>query len=340
MTEAAFYNALTLLQRSGYEKLADLKKRHGKWSEAWQNLKAATKTNINPQAEWEKLDKSGVKLVLLEDPDYPGKLKEIPLPPFGIYHRGPLPKNELIISIVGTRKATSEGKELAKNLASALTKSGFIIVSGLALGIDGAAHEGCLSSSGVTLAVLANGLDRFYPAQNEKLAKRILNEGGAIVSEYPLGTESLPYRFLERNRIVSGLSNGTLIVEAPINSGALTTARFALEQNREVFVVPGPVSHPNFKGSLQLIRSGATLVTCADEILEAFGLEIQPVEQKEGAVTAEEEIVLQALKLNLKPADVDKIKELTNLEIRDVNRTLSFLITKNLVKETEDGYTL
>ena len=132
-----------------------------------------------------------------------------------------------------------------------------MIVSGLAFGIDAASHKGCLEANGATIAVLGNGLDAIYPVSNEKLGKNIIASGGALVSEYPLGTPSLPQHFIERNRLISGLSLGIVVIEAPKVSGALATARFAFEQNREVFVVPGPANHRNFYGSPQLLRNGA-----------------------------------------------------------------------------------
>ena len=179
---------------------------------------------------------------------------------------------ETPIAIVGTRRATPEGKIIAKRFARELTSYGIPIASGLAFGIDAAAHEECVATGGATIAVLAGGLDAIYPGSNAALAQKILARHGCIISEYPLGSPPLPYRFLERNRIISGISRGTLVVEAPENSGSLATARYALEANREVFVVPGSTLHPNFKGSHRLIRQGAELVTTPEEIFEAYGI--------------------------------------------------------------------
>lgn len=341
MEEAIFYNALSLALKSDYARIAQAWERHGRWRRAWEKLPHDLKSGINPKTEWQKLETSGVRLTLQGDLNYPALLNEIPLRPFGIYYLGELTKNELTLAVVGTRKATVEGKDLAKKFSGGLAESGFTIVSGLALGIDAAAHEGCLGARGKTVAVLANGLNRFYPATNEKLARRLLQGGGAVVSEYPLGAEALPYRFLERNRLVSGLARGLLVVEAPVGSGALVTARFALDQNREVFVIPGPVNHPNFGGSHQLIRSGAILVTSPEEILLEFGLDAEPIEFGEKTyLSSEEEIIYEMLKKSGRPLDVDKIAELCNLEVSVVNRGLSYLIVKKLIQETEGGYTL
>lgn len=360
MTEAIFYNAVNILFESDYRKLERLLNQSGKWEEVWKNLPQAPleaararsvplpltgqaeKGKLDPQNEWQKLEKLGIRLVMQNEPEYPSLLKEIPQPPFGIYVLGNLqPEEKIIFAIVGTRKATSEGRELAKKFAAELAGHGFAIASGLALGIDAAAHEGCLEAKGHTVAVLGNGLDQLYPRTNERLAKKILDSGGAIISEYPPGAPPFPGRFLERNRIVSGLSRGVLVIEAPRESGARVTARHALDQNRDVFVIPGPISHPSYIGSNQLIRQGAELVTKPEEILESFGIET--VSEKGAAAsfeTPEEKLIFETLaKLSL-PANVDKIIEMTKLESSGVNRALTMLTIKNLIKETEGGYTI
>src|SRR3989339_275158 len=215
--------------------------------------------------------------VSFDDSRYPALLKEIPDPPTRLFCRGQLPHPDSIcIAIIGTRKATTQGKAMAQRIARDLAASGIVIVSGLAMGIDTVAHKGALEASGKTIAVLANGLDNVYPAQNTSLANDLLAHGGAILSEYPAGTPAYPNQFLERNRIVSGLCVATIVVEAPERSGTLATARFALEQGREVFVVPGPADHPNYIGSHRLIRDGARLVTAASDIYEDLGIDPKP----------------------------------------------------------------
>lgn len=340
MTEAAHYNVINILHNGDYRKIAKVKSRFKSWEDAWKNL--STKGKIDPEKELTRLKDNGVSLILYDDPLYPKLLQEISYPPFGIYIKGKLPNDSsLSLAIVGTRKATYDGKEAAKKFARELAERDFVIVSGLALGIDAASHEGCLEAKGITVAVLANGLDNIYPKTNERLAKRILESDGAIISEYPLGAESFPYRFLERNRIVSGLSQGTLIVEAPERSGSLATARFALEQNRDVFVIPGPTIHPNFRGSHQLIRAGAELVTGPHEILEAFGIETERKEANLARLDSDEERkIVEAILKTSEPVAVDKLVESTNLNISEVNRALTFLIMKNVVKEVGDGYTI
>jgi DNA processing protein len=256
----------------------------------------------------------------------------------GVYLRGTLPPAQGV-AIVGTRKATEEGKETAAEFACRLAEAGLGVISGLALGIDAAAHRGALRAKKPTWAVLATGPDKIYPGLHAELGQKILEAGGGILSEYPPGSPPLPYRFLERNRIVSGLCRGTLVIEAPENSGALATARFALDQNRDLFVLPGPAKHPNFRGSHSLIRKGAELVTRPEDILESLG--ISAVSREENpAASPEENAVLRTLGRAGRPLDIDKIIELTNLQTRAVNQVLSFLIIKGAVKETGEGYVL
>ncbi len=342
--ERVSYNALNLSLESNHRELKKLKEKNGSWEKSWAAYSHINPTSLDPEKEFEKLAQKNIHLLLLEDEDFPNLLKEIPWPPHGIYLLGQkeIP-NQNLLSIVGTRKATSAGKEIARSFAKKLTETGFTIVSGLALGIDTESHKGALESQKTTLAVIATGLDSIYPKINTELAKEILAQNGAIISEYPLGSPALPHRFLERNRIVSGLSQGTLIIEAPERSGSLATARFALDQNREVFVIPGPITHPNFKGSNQLIRQGATLITSPEEILEVLAPNLI-AQSKSGKipsdVSIEEKTILEVLLKSGKPVNIDKIAELTNLNAKIINQNLSFLVMKDLIKETESGYSI
>ena len=239
MMEEKFYNALALATRADYRKLKELKDKNASWETAWNSIPAGERRIVDPNNAFEALSQLHIKLLLLSDANFPEPLKEIHCPPLGIYVRGEIGRAQTpSLAIVGTRKSTEEGKETARAFARELASRGVRIVSGLALGIDAAAHEGALDAKGHTIAVLGNGLDQLYPRNNERIAKGIIASGGAIISEYPLGTPPLPHHFLERNRIVSGLTQGVLVIEAPKESGALATARFALEQNRYVFVVP------------------------------------------------------------------------------------------------------
>jgi DNA processing protein len=335
--DSFFYNAANAALQTDWNRLRKLKARFKSWANVWRQIqKDFPKTE--PESEWQKLARTGARLILLEDEDYPALLREIPCPPLGVYLRGTLPPAQGV-AIVGTRKATEEGKETAAEFACRLAEAGLGVISGLALGIDAAAHRGALRAKKPTWAVLATGPDKIYPGLHAELGQKILEAGGGILSEYPPGSPPLPYRFLERNRIVSGLCRGTLVIEAPENSGALATARFALDQNRDLFVLPGPAKHPNFRGSHSLIRKGAELVTRPEDILESLG--ISAVSREENpAASPEENAVLRTLGRAGRPLDIDKIIELTNLQTRAVNQVLSFLIIKGAVKETGEGYVL
>lgn len=203
---------------------------------------------------------------------YPKLLASIPAPPEALYIQGnPDSLQGPCIALVGTRKASPRGRDLASRVAGACTKKGICVVSGLALGIDGAAHEGALEAGGRTVAVLGHGLDTLFPREHEELAQRILGQDGALISEYPPGTPVKPERFLERNRIISGLSVATVIIEAPLRSGTINTARHAAEQGRDVFVFPGAHDDPRYRGSHRLLRTGARLVSSPEEIFEDLG---------------------------------------------------------------------
>jgi DNA processing protein len=285
------------------------------------------------------LREQNIQLILREDDRFPQLLREIPHPPFGIYIKGALPENDqLAIAIVGTRRATPDGKNTARRFAAGLARAGITIVSGLAFGVDAAAHEGCLDAGGKTTAVLACGLGHIYPRNNELLAKKILAHGGAIISEYPPDMPAYPSRFLERNRIVSGLSKGTIVIEAPERSGSLATARFAFEQNRDVFVVPGPITHQNFKGSHALIRQGAELIVCAEDVLESYDITKKRVAVAAFAGTPAEKVILEFLASCAAPMDIDKITEATKLQPHTANQTLSFLLIKGMIREDGAGY--
>lgn len=198
-------------------------------------------------------------------------LSEIPSPPKQLYVMGTLPAERLpSVAIVGTRKPSSYGKEVTQRLAYDLAKKGLVIISGLALGVDGIAHRAALEAGGITIAVLANGLPQIYPATHKDLADQITKQGGAVLSEYEPETSARTYQFLQRNRIVSGLSDAIIITEAAARSGTLNTAMHALEQGKEVFVVPGNITSPLSIGCNTLLKQGARPATCADDILEVI----------------------------------------------------------------------
>jgi DNA processing protein len=219
------------------------------------------------QRELDSVDQKGFQIVTMLDPNYPPLLREIPDPPPFLYVFGNLEGSLTNIAMVGSRHATSYGLSMTRNLSEDLAKLGITVVSGMARGIDTAAHEGALMGKGKTIAVLGSGLDRVYPSENEKIYHRIA-EQGAVISEFPLMTEPEAHNFPIRNRIICGMSLGTVVVEASKKSGSLITARLAAEQNREVFAVPGSVQSFKSTGTHDLIKQGAKLVEHAQDILE------------------------------------------------------------------------
>ena len=215
--------------------------------------------------------KNSIDIISIEDKEYPELLKNIYSPPINLYIRGDKNiLNQPSIAVVGCRYATDYGLKNAQKFAFDLSKSGFNIVSGLARGIDSFAHIGAIKAKGITTAVLGNGLDFIYPKENVRLAQQILDCGGAIISEYPLGTKPDKNNFPARNRIISGMCNGVFVVEAKEKSGTLITLDFALEQGRDVFAIPGNIDSENSFGTNEIIKQGAKLVTCSQDIIEEY----------------------------------------------------------------------
>ncbi len=225
--------------------------------------------NIDKHMEF--IVKNNIDIISIQDKEYPENLKNIYDPPISLYVLG---NKEILrsdsIAIIGCRECSNYGKNVAKELAYNIAKNNISIVSGLAKGIDGVAHESTILAGGKAIAVLGNGLDTIYPPENIELAKQILYTGGAIISEYPLGERPNKNNFPERNRIVSGMSKGIIVVEAKEKSGTLITVDFALEQGRDVFVVPGNINSENSVGTNELIKQGAKLITNYKEILEEY----------------------------------------------------------------------
>lgn len=341
--ERKYFNALNIILKTNYQLISKLKLEFTSYERAFGSLEENVK-KIDVDNEWQKLLKQNICLVLSDDQEYPALLKEIPFPPLGIYVRGELPKNnETRVAIVGTRKATTVGRDIAERFAEELGENGITIVSGLALGIDSASHLGALKAKAKTIAVLGNEIGSFYPRQNHRLAKQILETGGCIISEYPLGCPTYRNNFLARNRIISGLSAGIIIIEAPFGSGSLNTARYAIEQNREIFVVPGPLNNKNYEGSLKLLREGARLITSTEDILEDLGIETKTKREKqksiiEGVNDKNQIAILKILEEAGTSLTIDKISFLTKLEPQAVNQAISFLIIEGIIKETEKGY--
>lgn len=237
-----------------------------------EQIREARRTPLcDPEEELAVCDAHGVRVLTIHSPDYPIKLKEIPDPPLVLYVKGDvLPEDQLAIAIVGSRQCSPYGMRIADKLSASLARTGITVISGLARGIDSSAHRAALRAGGRTIAVLANGLAKIYPPENAELAAEIA-QNGAIFSESPMTQEPLPGLFPQRNRLISGLSLGVAVIEATPRSGSLSTAKHAVEQNREVFAVPGPVDSLSSRGCHALIRDGAKLVENADDILEELG---------------------------------------------------------------------
>jgi DNA processing protein len=282
------------------------------------------------------------------DPDYPVLLKKIANPPPLLFIRGNRGwLSRLQIAMVGNRSSTLLGRETARAFARQLSNAGLIVTSGLALGIDAESHRGAMLGSLPTLAVLGSGVDQIYPARHRKLADQILQDGGSIVSEFALGSGALPANFPRRNRIISGLSLGTLVVEANLRSGSLITARYAAEQNREVFAIPGSIHNKGSRGCHELIRQGAKLVETIEDILEELtGLSDYQISNIHTLESAPEEQVhspqeAQVLELlHQGSLSLDSLVESTNLPVSQMTSMLVALELKGLIRPDAGGFTL
>jgi DNA processing protein len=314
----------------------------------WRNAGARVSPVVMPKLDAEPvlravstLDMCGAHVVAFADSAYPPRLREIPDPPPFLFVRGAIaPCHQHMLAIVGARRASGYGKRIAEHLAMALSEAGFIIVSGLALGVDAAAHQGALRAHQSTVAVTACGPERIYPYAHQSLAGQIL-EHGALVTEFAPGTAPLPGHFPRRNRIISGLSLGVIVVEAGVRSGSLITARLALEQGREVFAVPGAVTNPLAHGTHQLLREGARLVADANDVLEELApqLERLPVALRsadEARLSAVARCVLNELKSQ--PSSADMLAGAGFQDIREVTSALEELALKGLVVKQFDGH--
>jgi DNA processing protein len=288
------------------------------------------------EAECRRLESSTASLVTFVSQDYPKSLFEIPDPPPFLYVKGQLRSHELSIAIVGSRRATSYGLMTTGKLAEALASHGVCVVSGMARGVDTAAHKGALHAGGRSVGVLGCGVDNVYPPENRALFGQMA-DAGCLVSEFPLGTQPLAENFPRRNRIISGLSNGVLVVEAAEKSGSLITAQYALEQGRDVFAVPGNISFATSRGCNRLIKQGAKLVDCVEDILEelpAYSLSMAdtPLFQppsRSFALTPKEAAIYELLARS--PLHIDDIISQTELTAGEVSSMLLHLELKGAV---------
>ena len=295
----------------------------------------ASRASIDPDAEMLALEKAGVRALTWHDDEYPDRLKEVyDLPPV-IYVRGHIePGDERTVSLVGTRRPTAYGREAAHRMAFDLADAGVTVVSGLARGIDGVVHRAALEAKGRTIAVMGSGPDVVYPPEHKDLAAEVA-KNGAVVSEHPLGVRPDARNFPRRNRIMSGMTMGTVVIEADVNSGALITARHALEQNREVFAVPGNVFSPSSRGANGLIRdSAAKLVMDHRDILEELNLSWVDRQMDLAAVFPQDQNESEVLRwVTYDPVHIDEIIRSSGLEISTVSSALAMMELRSLVKQ-------
>lgn len=351
MNETKYWLGFSLVPEIGPRRIQLLRNAFSSLAAAWttdeKHLRAAgleesptanllrARSEIDLDAEIEKVENIGARLIAQDDDAYPALLLQLPDAPPVLYIRGTLlPQDDLALAIVGTRRATTYGRDVATYLARHLARHGVTIVSGLAHGIDAAAHRGALDGGGRTLAVLGCGIEQVYPRDHGELAKEIIQRG-ALISEFPIGMGPEARNFPRRNRIISGLSLGVLVAEAPEHSGALITTTVAAEQGREVFAVPGNIFNPMSAGTNHLIQDGAKLVITVEDILDELDIAHRNVQTK----TIAERIVpasaseAQLLKhLSPEPVHIDDLVRLCGLPVTTVTSTLTILELKGLAR--------
>lgn len=351
MSDLKYWLGFNLITGIGPAKLQALLDRYGDAASAWQadpgalrtlgfdrrtidNVVAARQT-LDLDAELDRVQGAGVQLLTWNTATYPRYLREIPNPPPLLYMRGEIrPNDRWAVAVVGTRRLTSYGRQVTRDLVVGLARSGVTIVSGLARGIDSLAHKAAIEAGGRTLAVLGSGLNQIYPPENRKLAAQIVQGNGAVLSEYALNTRPEAKNFPPRNRIISGLSLGTIVIEAGQRSGALITAKFALEQDREVFAVPGPIHSKSSKGTNGLIQQGAKLVASVEDVLEELNLTQAPQQQAVQMMlpeSAEEAELLQHLVDA--PVHIDELSRRSGLPSAQVGSTLTLMELKGMVQQ-------
>ena len=304
------------------------------------NIESFQKTlNYNCSKEITYIKNNNVNILTLSSKNYPDYLKEIANNPVILFTKGNIEcLNRPLFSIIGTRKPTEYAKTATSNISSKLSEY-FCIVSGLALGIDSIAHESCVKEHNQTIAVLAHGIDSIHPKSNITLATNILNKKGLLISEFPLFSSPQKFHFPQRNRIISGLSQGLLITEATIKSGSMITANFAIEQNRDVFALPGNITNKNAEGPIHLIQQGAKCIYTVKDIFDEFNISITEKNDQQSSVktvsheqfNSTENKILSIL---TPQHHIDEIQEKTQLDLSTVLHTLTFLEIKSIIKKT------
>jgi len=297
----------------------------------------AWRANFNLVHSFKILETEKIKVVFLHEEDYPEPLKNIPQPPLLLYYQGKLKQNlwTSALAVVGSRKYTRYGERVIEDIIRPIARLGITIVSGLALGIDALAHSAALNEQGLTVGVLGSGLDQnnLYPAANRRLGQAIIDHGGALISEFAPGTPGYKFNFPRRNRIIAGLAQGTVVIEANIKSGSLITANYALDANREVMAVPNSIYAESSSGTNHLLQAGAKLVASSQDILDVLNFNtptLERIEQITVNLSPEEELILEALQGQEKTIN-DLTKEL-KLDISQINSRLSIMEINGLVR--------
>ena len=301
----------------------------------------AQHSRVSPEKLYSQLLACGCKVSVWEDEDYPASLRELYSPPLLLFYHGHLPGPEdICLAMIGSRQASAYGRQTAEVFARDLAAQGAVIVSGLARGIDGVCHRAALQASGRTVAVLGSGLDVIYPPEHDRLYADVCTSG-AVISEFPLGTEALPFNFPRRNRLISGLSRAVIVVEAGIKSGTLRTVDYALEQGRDVFCIPGNVTSPSSRGTNKLLKEGAAdIMTCAEDVWSRYSqAPLLRVRTAPAAKTEdpEEKRLLQALR---EPKKADELLEakITGLDAAALLARLSMLELRGLIRQLPGKY--
>jgi DNA processing protein len=347
-TETAFWLAISRVPYIGPARIERLLHTFGSLSVAWSapmgELRVAleprplsellaARSRVDPTSELERLTRQGISAVHPGHPSYPRLLAEISGRPSILYARGALtPADDASVAIVGTRRATPYGTQAAERIAAELAQGGITVVSGLARGVDAAAHRAALDAGGRTIAVLGSGPDVIYPAEHRRLAEQIL-ESGAILSELPPGAKPDAQNFPARNRIVSGMTLGTLVIEAPLRSGALITASFAADQGREVFVIPGSIFAQTAEGTNALLRDGARLVRDGADILEDLGVGgVSATIDTQSQLSLDEDERRLLAALSKEARHIDELAEEANLPAGAVSALMLTMELKGLVR--------
>jgi DNA processing protein len=295
---------------------------------------AKTREQVDLDKFWDQIEAKGISILIKQDENYPRRLKELEQPPPVLYSQGEIAADdEWSVAIVGTRRVSAYGRQVAEDIAGRLARNGLTIVSGLARGVDSIAHQAALNAGGRTIAVLGSGLDRIYPPENRHLAEQII-ANGALVSEYSPNTPPEGSNFPQRNRLISGFSLAVIVIEAGIKSGALITAAFAADQGREVFAVPGNITSPGSMGTNRLIQNGAQPLLSAEQVLET--LELSMVAEHRSARVALPSDALEAQlfeTLGEEPLHIDEITNRTELPVEKVTATLALMELKGMVRQ-------